>query len=209
MSGASYFETLPLGTRVRRAAVAVLLSQGTLAGLNVFDSPLIPIPEGEQSCVNVFSSERRDTVAGAGGRPGFRVMFTLQLQCVFLAADQSTAILQTDILKQQALEALLGDPVWPSMTEAVETIEEKRTHGHDGQRWLMEHSIALQSGWREFYTQRGTSVLQLGGQPGTPRSVILPLQTAKNTIVAGNAPGAGGQGSVQTIFEADTTFPQS
>ncbi len=205
MSGTA-FALLPKGTQVRQAAIAVLKGFGTIAAVNVQDSPLDPVQTDAEPQINVFSSERRDGRATAGSRPGFHVQFTLQVQILVTAAVQTDAVRQMEVLKQQVLEALFGDPVFPSLFEPGVTIEEKPNFGRDGQRYVAEGLIGIQSGWIENYDQRSTSVLLPTGQPAMQRQVIAGLAAINDTIVAGSAPGAGGQGTAQTAFASNTTL---
>ena len=205
MSGTAY-ALLPKGTQVRQAAVAVLKGFGTLAAANVQDSPLDPVQTNAEPQINVFSTERRDGRATAGSRPAFHVQFTLQVQILVTAALQADVVRQMDVLKQQCLEALFGDPVFPSLFEPGINIEEKPNFGRDGERYVAEDLIGIQSGWFETYDQRSTSVLLPTGQPVMPRQVIAGLATINDTIVAGSAPGAGGQGTAPTEFTSATTL---
>jgi hypothetical protein len=204
---ASVFATLPLGTRIRQSAVAVLKSQGTLAGQNIQDSPLDPAAYDDAPIINVFSSERRDGRATAGGPPGFTAQYQLHLQCIVVAADKNDAVLQADTLKQQALDALFGDPIFPTLCNPASAIEEKRNTGQDNARFLIEHMITIVAGWFENFVPRGTSVLAGVAAPGVPTPTITAFTQANNTIIAGSAPGAGGAGTAPTEFGADVPLP--
>jgi hypothetical protein len=206
MSG-SFFATLPKGVRIRQSAVAVVLSQATIAGQNIFDSPLDPVPANATAVVNFYSAERRDTISAGGGRPAFKVQYTLSIQIIFADASAEQAILQSDILKQQVFDALFEDPVWPSMLEQPSSIEEKREDTKsDGERYRVEHLVAIIASWRETFGARGTTVLSPSGPPGRSAAVQAPLTQVNTTYVAGSAPGPDGQGSVQTTFTTETTI---
>ncbi len=204
MSGTTLFSTYPRGTQVRMAAVAVIKSQATLAGLAVYDNPLDPVPENAEPRVNVYCNERRDGIGLATILPTLQVRYTLMVQCLTVAALPADAVMYADILKQQVLEALFGDPNWPKLLGTLQTVEEKREHSNDGERYVTSHQINILGGWKEAYDARPTSVLNGSGFPGRPAPIILPLTGANNTIVAGNAPGANGQGTTPTEFSLET-----
>jgi hypothetical protein len=201
----SFFDTLPLDVKIRQGAVAVLKSQATIAGLNVQDSPIDPVPDDVFAQINIFSKEQRTGRADAGGRPGFWASLTLQIQMIYRSTDAAAAVLQTDIMRKQVRDALFEDPVWigSAFAPPPTDIEEMQKHTRSGELYLVEHITAITLRYIDNYGARTGSVLGQAGAPGLPKPVIQPLQKVVTTIVAGQA----GTPPVPTEFVTETLLP--
>ena len=108
-------------------------------------------------------------------------------------------MLQTDLLRQQVLDAILQDPVWPGLVEAIGSAENTVWIGRADDRYERQTVVTLNTAFRETYSPRRTSVLLPGGQPATPRTVIGPLTGVQNVVRTG----------ADDAFTVQTPIPQS
>ena len=181
------FAGLPKITQIRVAAVAVLKLAATIAGNNIIDTPIDEVLPDNFPMVAVFTDLAWDPFFTAGGIPGFKVRATLTLVCATVAAAESDAILQADILAQQARTAVLCDPTLMSLVGPVAGMEAKRGGGRNtkSSRYVVSDKIDITLGWEETFTPNTATNLATDGTPqAARRAAIAPLTGIANQVAA-------------------------
>ena len=186
------FSTLPKGTRIRLAAIAVLQAAGTNAGDNVLDTPLDSLAPDSFPVIAVTCTTDRQSIAAAGGPPAFRVSYVLHVGAGVTAAEQADAVQQADQLAQQIMDALLCDPVWIRLIGPVTAVSEEKSAGKGNPRYIASVVQKITASWLESYAPNATSVLDVNGEPlAAARDVFVPLESISDTLQLQTLTAAG------------------
>ncbi|MDE1905029.1 MAG: hypothetical protein KGH75_01080 [Rhodospirillales bacterium] len=142
-----------IGVMIREAAVAAIIGYGTIAGSDVESERVDGVASGDMPRVIVFADETAIS-ASKGGWPSFEVTLTLSMHCLVERAAKADAVRDLDTLAAQVRDALLADPVWPTLPAEIGNIRTARSFKPEGERIVGEARVTVECSWTESYVPR-------------------------------------------------------
>lgn len=142
---------------VRESARAVLAGLPTIAGAAVESERVDGIAAGDTPRIVIYGDV--DAQGVTGGALGFDVTLTLVIQCLVERARRVDAVQTLDTLLTQAKDALLGDPIWPTLIGTVRSIRSSRGFKAQAERILADGRLQIEVAWTETFAPRVTQSL--------------------------------------------------
>jgi hypothetical protein len=139
---------------IRNQAVATILGQATLAGVNVESDRYDSVASGDMPRVIVFGHETLQGTSKAGTAPRFKASLNMEIQCLVERAQMADAVDDLDTLTGQVIEALFCDPIWVAMSEFIETAALQRQFKTEDRMVIGDGRITLTCNWNETYPPR-------------------------------------------------------
>jgi hypothetical protein len=137
---------------IRAATARSLIRARTLALDNVEEDRIDPVQEGEAPRIAVSASTTMQGI-GKSTEPKFTVSAALIVTAYVSAAQRDDCRRTVDLIEDQILEGLLGDPDWTRQAENPDSIAIERQY-HQGAKLNCELTIHIKLGWKIRYQPR-------------------------------------------------------
>ena len=156
------------GVILREATAAALIDYGTIAGVNVETERVDAVASGSMPRLLVFADEDAQGVPNGGTVPAFDVTLQLVVQGMVERARRADAVADLDTLLSQARDALLGDPVWPTLVTRIGSIKTRRLFEPKQNLIVGDGRMQFELIWTESYRPRVITPLDLVTLTTTP-----------------------------------------